>query len=717
MDVFPIHSWSLLALALLPAMVLAGQQVWKSRPSFLPSSPETPCRGRPADQVGSTKARRDVPRGDGLQRYKQLYFKLHNLEHHPDVISEAKTLLLYFLSDGVQNELEARHAHVGTTILSLEEFSAANLYSFVDSELSDVTGQWRHYVARRAEGGPRELFADASDARRWLVRHTPLKFVDGAWLGHVHKITTPFALRRITKAAWQILSEELGDGDLAKCHAYVYAQLLRKVGAPAPAPDSEAFLRHPGMDDPAIWRSAVTQLLISLFPNEFLPEILGFNLNFEMMTLETLMASKELREVGIDPYYFSLHITIDNADSGHTAMAARIVAEYIGLAAAREGDAAARQAWKRVQAGFCLSKNMHRSPDGPGPDPVLNDKVTEIFLAKSVASRGVHEHCPARIAGRSLAAWLDPALFRQREWQVDFLRCLSDAKPWVYKGDSGRSRILTQLNWGGSMFGAFTDREVAVVRAWVDSLGAPGATAYEEFTGRTMADSLLKEAPKRSPAAPDIMNDLQTGDVSSAMEADPGLPDTSKLDVRKLLPLWFAHSCLLESCIAVPWNVATPTGCAIVRLLRAQHGFLPEPVGVDGLDEMARDDHTDLVDVGMDMLFRADRGCPAPESLGNALAMWPSPFAEKMLAAAARPAELMWVLLGLARAFVELHGAVALAEGLLSDEKRAALASMAEREKEALDACAGLGRGSSEEAGFRRGYLLGVREIKACTCQ
>ena len=75
----------------------------------------------------------------------------------------------------------------------------------------------------------------------------------------------------------------------------------------------------------------MAQLLISLFPTDFLPEILGFSFNIEMMTLETLRAAKGLREVGVDPYYFTLHITIRNADSGYTAMESRAVAEYVVL--------------------------------------------------------------------------------------------------------------------------------------------------------------------------------------------------------------------------------------------------------------------------------------------------------------------------------------------------------------------------------------------------
>jgi hypothetical protein len=50
---------------------------------------------------------------------------------------------------------------------------------------------------------------------------------------------------------------------------------------------------------------------VSLFPQAFLREILGYNLHFEIMTLETLVAAKELREVGVNPDCFTLHVSID----------------------------------------------------------------------------------------------------------------------------------------------------------------------------------------------------------------------------------------------------------------------------------------------------------------------------------------------------------------------------------------------------------------------
>jgi hypothetical protein len=191
--------------------------------------------------------------------------------------------------------------------------------------------------------------------------------------------------------------------------------------------------------------------------------------------------------------------------------------------------------------------------------------------------------------------------------------------------------------------------------------------------------------------------------------------DVSKLDLRKILPLWFVHSCLLESAVSVPWKVATPAGCAIVRLLRAQYGFLPEPAGVYGLDEMSRDDQVDLVDIGMEMISQAAPGEPVPEGIEHALELWPSPFAERMLSASKRPSELRWMLLGMTQAFAELHEAVSSSGVLLSAASRAALELIAKRERESLRMCVeDLVHGSAEMSDYLRGHQMGVQEIGHC---
>jgi hypothetical protein len=400
-------------------------------------------------------------------------------------------------------------------------------------------------------------------------------------------------------------------------------------------------------------------------------------------------------------------------------MASRSVTEYMALVATTQGEAAARQAWKRVQAGFALSRNIDRAPEASGPNPTLNAKIMDIFLAKSAASRGVHEQCPMTIGGRTLSTWLDPAMLRQPEWRVEFLQSLANAKPWVHKGDSGRSRLVQQLCWGGSMFGAFTDREVAVVREWVDSLAGPGAEGYTAFKGREM--TACSPAPVKLGQGPDATIDLfdKAGEIQPYVAHSPSSSisdmDVSKLQVHEVLPLWFVHSCLLESAVSVPWKVATPAGCAIVRLLRAQYGFLPEPAGVDGLDEMSREDHVDLVDIGMEMVSRAFPQTPVPEDIEHALKIWPSAFAEQMLKAAMRPLELRWMLLGITKAFTELHDVVSSSDLLLSAASRAALRLISKRERESLKMCvADLVQGSAEMSDYKRGYQLGVRQIGLC---
>lgn len=671
------------ALALLSVLLVSRKH---HRKGFV--APPIPHNGPDSSQAQRLREAECLP-------YKEMYFKLHNLERHADVLAEARSALLSLLSESLLSATRADCA-----MLSLRHYTDAGLDRFVEGEMEAVMQDWRRYLARRGSDGPRELFDDAPGARWWLTQRAPSKLVDGAWLGHVHKITTPFALRRVTKAAWQVLSEELGDGRLEKCHAQLYARLLRQVGAQLPAPDSRDFLSVPGMDDVGVWRSALAQLLVSLFPEDFLPEILGFNLSFEIMTLDTLVASKELAEVGIDPYYFTLHLTIDNADTGHTAMASQIVKDYLDIVARQWGAAAVQQAWRRVQAGFMLSKYTEQCSEAD-----LTTQIGSVFLNKSIASRGIHEHCPASIGGRALSTWLDPDRLRDRQWQQDFVQSLASSRPWVYKGDSKRSRLLQQVSWGGLMFGAFTDREILLLRAWIESLVPAGPGQYEAFTGRGNCGSVeIRKRPDK-----DMIRVLSQRLDSDEVAASSKLVSPARFSHRKLLPLWFAHSCLLESAVAVPWHVTNATGCAIVRLLRAQYGFSADPVGIDGLDEMRRDDYVDLVDIGLDMLARAEPDCLLPESLGKVLAKWPSPFAEMMLAAGRRPGELLWTLIGISQAFADLHDVIAASPTILSESRRNALRQIGKREMDSLQSCvASLRLGSPEFQEYQEGIQSGL---------
>jgi hypothetical protein len=85
---------------------------------------------------------------------------------------------------------------------------------------------------------------------------------------------------------------------------------------------------------------------------EFLPELLGLNLAVEMAGVGEVygVATALLRRHGIDPYFFQLHETIDNAASGHTAWSTEVIEMHLEEAS-RQGEEAAARAWQRIWRG------------------------------------------------------------------------------------------------------------------------------------------------------------------------------------------------------------------------------------------------------------------------------------------------------------------------------------------------------------------------------
>jgi len=101
--------------------------------------------------------------------------------------------------------------------------------------------------------------------------------------------------------------------------------------------------------------------------------------------------------------------------------------------------------------------------------------------------------------------------------------------------------------------------------------------------------------------------------------------------------------------------------------------------------------------------------------MDDVLEQWPSSFTEGMLAAATKPRELQWRLLGMTHAFVQLHELLASSDALLFEPTRAALDAMRRREQESLAALmAGLRPGCLAYRDFANGCALAAREIESC---
>ncbi|EON64430.1 hypothetical protein W97_03661 [Coniosporium apollinis CBS 100218] len=676
--------------------------------------------------VPSQVALRDKPNdveSASLQEHKDLYYKLQNLERYPEILPRCRDILIQMFAETLTDAQE----HPETGILSIECYTRENLAAFLRSENDGTTEQWEQYVARRKGGSVREMFKDKEEAVWWLKQAAPVKYVDGAWLGHINKISTPFALRRSTKDAWQVMSEELGDGDLDKNHVTVYRDLMEEIGAGLPEGDTLDFI-HPRHDlnEPRVWKAALAQLLISLFPHEFLPEILGFNMAYEGLPLHLMKTVKELEELKLNAYYFLLHIAIDNADSGHARMAMEAAVGYIEQMREKGGDAAAQQAWKRVQAGFVLAEGLPTTPQSPSlklpavesfPRNDREAEVVKIFQAKAPVAHKIHCSSRLKIGRHSLVDWLEPNAFASKQWQMDFLDDLSSMKPWVRKGDSSNSRLIQELSWEGKMFGSFTQSEVEVVKAWIDGLGAPDSRIYWSFVGRDAVPS--SEACQMNDIREDypVLKQVQSSEVSSEPVPQETLTATdlfspNPTNINRFIPLWFAHPCLLENFVSIPAKVANSTGSAVVRVLRAQSGFENEGPGVAGMDEVRRPHTVGLVELGLEMMQRA--GLSAPRSLKEALAGRDDSFAIEMLHASMKPIQSANFLIGMAWAFVQLHEALT-ASSLLSETSQEVLRQIARRERDGLRACLEvIEQDTRQYTDFSRGYSLGRAEIEFC---
>ncbi|KAF2837462.1 hypothetical protein M501DRAFT_995390 [Patellaria atrata CBS 101060] len=660
-----------------------------------------------------------------LDHYRLMYYKLHNLEFYPSVIPNARAELISLFAEGIQ---KGKLKDGG--LLEMSHYDPESVKQFIQKENNRIRQRYEKYIKRREKGGPRELLTTTEEAKTWLIQRAPSKYVDGAWLGHIHRASTPFVLRSITKNVWQVLSEELGDGDLSKNHAEVYRKLMHSIDAHIPDADSREFVSPTlGLNDIGIWKSAIAQLLISLFPHDFLPEILGFNMHFECLTWDTLLAAKELREMNIDASYFLLHISIDNSDSGHTAMATRIVLDYLQHVSKLEGDQAAQSAWRRVQVGYSLSAMFIEKQEDiiPPSQNIYSTELKRIFRAKSTVSDKLHCGSKVRFGGKLLHEWLNPETLSSDAEADRFLRVLSSSKPWVYMEDSSKSRLVKELKWNGKMFGAFTEDELLVLEHWIDACkqSAVEPATYWNFIGgkdpcsRDEFCNLDTRVHYPVISSQRISEDYENTPDSTMITTQtlPRFLTRQPVNLDKFLPIWFAHISLLEGFVSVPFKTCTTMACAIVAILRAQYGFRKETDGVAGMDELQRTRCTGLIEIGIDMM--RDAGKPIPQGLRDVISDGPDGrFALDMLNLSMSPARNCDLLLGMACAFTGLHDSLAAEpDGTLplSGENLGMIRCIAERERAGLEICLReVKRCRDRRVNFSEGVRIAKREIEAC---
>lgn len=366
----------------------------------------------------------------------------------PSATRERAKRLYFSLYDAPQSHLDEARAYVADQVAAVQAMPAdlpstlAALPAWVQERTEAVGAQYRDYLAARKNGAPRRYFSCRAHALYFIKAVAPTKLVDGAWLYGLLRHWDNPAYHELIKT----YLEELGEGAPSKNHVTIYRRLLATHGCEG----------WENLDEHHFVQGAI-QLALGHDADYFLPEVIGYNLGYEQLPLHLLITSYELNEFGIDPYYFTLHVTVDNAASGHAQKAVQALAGLMP----RVGDRDAF--YQRVLDGYRLNE-LGASTTSVIAEFDLQAELVNILAAKSSVGKNMHsDYC--RVAGRSVNDWLtEPARI------PDFLAALEKAG-WIKRGEEVEHSRFWRLVHGekAEMFGVFSAYEQQVLRDWITS--------------------------------------------------------------------------------------------------------------------------------------------------------------------------------------------------------------------------------------------------------
>ncbi|MGY8819476.1 MAG: iron-containing redox enzyme family protein [Pseudomonadales bacterium] len=316
----------------------------------------------------------------------------------------------------------------------------AGLGDWLDAHTAKVGGQYQAYLDERRAGGPRRYFTSKAHALHFLRGVAPTKLVDGAWL---YGLLQRWDDTRFTSLI-QTYLEELGEGQPEKNHVVLYRKLLASQGC-----DDWQTL-----DDDSFVQGAI-QLALAEHAEQFLPEVIGFNLGYEQLPLHLLISSYELTELGIDPYYFTLHVTVDNADNGHAKKAIQ------GLLAAWPQVGDSEEFYRRVMNGYRLNDLGASTLSVIGGfEP--EQEVMRVLEKKAGVGQFVHsDYC--RFDGRTVNQWL-----AEPEQIPQFIETLQ-RRSWIKRHEDPQHSRFWRLITGeqAPMFGVFSAHEQQLIHDWI----------------------------------------------------------------------------------------------------------------------------------------------------------------------------------------------------------------------------------------------------------
>ncbi|MGB1011447.1 MAG: iron-containing redox enzyme family protein [Thiolinea sp.] len=298
----------------------------------------------PASVLGGIEGQPPVAEATEAAAYakcgpRELYYYFVNADLYPDVLPTAYRVARQFMRKAAKSLNKKNSDELLNWFPYRYEVFENRVQQIYESE----TNAYEPLVGESTV--PREIMV-------WYIQqYAAFTMVDGSWVQNIAR--AGMSHTEISARLFRIYSDEVGNADTYMNHPNVYRRMLEDEGIHMPPTESLDFAMQPALLDFAFDLPLLT-LSVSMFPKTLLPEIIGVNLAIELSGLGKgyMQVIDELRYWKIDPYFFTLHLTIDNIASGHTAVAIETVHLYLDQVMTTQGQAAMQQEWRRIWTGY-----------------------------------------------------------------------------------------------------------------------------------------------------------------------------------------------------------------------------------------------------------------------------------------------------------------------------------------------------------------------------
>ncbi|MCB5186788.1 iron-containing redox enzyme family protein [Methylobacillus caricis] len=211
------------------------------------------------------------------------------------------------------------------------------IQTWLEQQGKQTVQGYRKYLQMRHEGGKRRYFTSKAHALHFLQAMAPRRMVEGAcFYGFLKRWRDP-QFAPLCKS----YLKTVGNGDTSCNHVALYEQLL--------VSNECGNSNWRGLQNKYFVHGAIS-LALGHHADRYLPEIIGFSLGGELLSLDMLVVAYELNELEIKPPYFTLNAT--EGDAG-LVCALTMLQSLLKEAVSEQEKTALLE---RVQKGYKLSQ-------------------------------------------------------------------------------------------------------------------------------------------------------------------------------------------------------------------------------------------------------------------------------------------------------------------------------------------------------------------------